>query len=192
MNAIEIEKAKAYATEAHAGQTRKDGETPFIDHPEAVVETLKGYLYGEADELLPAAWLHDVVEDTDRTIENIRAEFDPTTADQVDWLTNPNYSKHKQKRYERKFYMRRRLSRAPFKVKQIKLADRLVNLQDLSVETFGHDFVRMYAMESYELVNAIIYPLGQNASVTIGPLASDVMELAMSYIPEPEMEADRV
>ena len=83
-----IERAEAIAHRAHAGQTDKSG-LDYIDHPRRVVE--RAALIAPADlrtECIAAAWLHDVVEDTDVTLEDLRAEgFPPLVLDAVDRLT---------------------------------------------------------------------------------------------------------
>ena len=53
--------ASSIARKAHAGQFRRDGVTPYITHPEAVAKSLEG----EHPDVISAAWLHDVLEDTD-------------------------------------------------------------------------------------------------------------------------------
>ena len=58
-----IQDAEALATQLHEGQFRRDGVTPYITHPRAVAESLAG----ESDEVIMAAWLHDVLEDTEAT-----------------------------------------------------------------------------------------------------------------------------
>ncbi|MFO1446665.1 MAG: hypothetical protein U1F61_00700 [Opitutaceae bacterium] len=55
------------AAEAHAGQFRRDGVTPYLKHPEAVVARVRGDASAEA-----VAWLHDVLEDTPLTVEDLR------------------------------------------------------------------------------------------------------------------------
>ncbi len=59
-----INLAKSIATEAHEGQFRYDGTTPFIEHPEYVASEFAEYDYKHR----VVAWLHDVVEDTDITL----------------------------------------------------------------------------------------------------------------------------
>jgi len=62
-----VEKAQKIATDAHAGQTRINGEA-YINHPRRVAEAVQ-----HLPEVFQAvAWLHDVVEDTDITIEHLR------------------------------------------------------------------------------------------------------------------------
>ncbi|MDD1708494.1 MAG: hypothetical protein LUQ33_04910, partial [Methanoregulaceae archaeon] len=54
-----VETASKAATEAHRGQTRKDGKTPFIVHPERVAKCVAHY----GGNHISIAWLHDVMED---------------------------------------------------------------------------------------------------------------------------------
>jgi len=69
-----IAQALAKASEAHAGQTRNgSGGLAYIEHPRMVAATLASHDY--ADATLAAALLHDVVEDSDTTVEELRAEF---------------------------------------------------------------------------------------------------------------------
>ena len=76
-----IERAWETANSAHAGQVRESGE-PYITHPLAVAEILTDL---EQDiETVVAGLLHDVVEDTDTTLEDIEAEFGPEIALLVD------------------------------------------------------------------------------------------------------------
>ncbi len=56
--------AEKIARKAHEGQFRRDGVTPYITHPEAVVKMLEG----SHREVIDAAWLHDVLEDTNVTV----------------------------------------------------------------------------------------------------------------------------
>lgn len=63
-----VMKAEDFATEAHKGQKRKVGGLDYITHPEAVAKSM------DSTFLKMVAWLHDVVEDTDRTLNDI-AEF---------------------------------------------------------------------------------------------------------------------
>lgn len=78
-----VRKAAAFAAEKHKGQEDRAGK-PYIDHPKAVAKMLKG-----EDEKI-VALLHDTVEDTDATIDEIREKFGDTIADAVAFLTRPN------------------------------------------------------------------------------------------------------
>jgi (p)ppGpp synthase/HD superfamily hydrolase len=82
-----IARALAKATAAHAGQIRNgSGGLPYIEHPRMVAATLAARDYD--DETLAAALLHDVVEDSDTTIEELRGEFDDTIAELVAALSD--------------------------------------------------------------------------------------------------------
>ena len=67
-----IEKAIKLATEAHEGQTRKSGEA-YISHPLAVMKILEDW--GMDEDTVIAGVLHDTIEDTDMTLEQIKSEF---------------------------------------------------------------------------------------------------------------------
>lgn len=76
-----IEMAKQVATAAHNGQTRRGGD-PYITHPTRIAARV-------VDRLKPIAWLHDVVEDTDIAIDNLRSMgFPDYVLNAVDLLTH--------------------------------------------------------------------------------------------------------
>ena len=68
-----VDTAKAIAFAAHAGQTRKDGKTPYIHHPADVARRLAG----EDDSVIATAWLHDVLEDSAVSEENLISQGMP-------------------------------------------------------------------------------------------------------------------
>lgn len=68
-----IEKAEQIAISAHKGQTRKDGKTPYIEHPTKVAKKLSQHNF--RDEVIAAAFVHDVLEDTDFSEEHLRKEL---------------------------------------------------------------------------------------------------------------------
>ncbi len=113
-----IEKAKEIAHRAHSGQTRRDGVTPYIHHPEAVVSRLSG----EHPHVIATAWLHDVIEDTAETATTLLEAGIPkevveavVTLTKTDWMDYPNYldSVHEN----------------PI-ARKVKVADMLANLAD--------------------------------------------------------------
>jgi (p)ppGpp synthase/HD superfamily hydrolase len=81
--AAALEKAR----QAHAGQVRNgSGGMPYIEHPQAVAALLAEH--GHDDEVLAAALLHDVVEDSDTTVEELRDQFGDRVADLVAALSD--------------------------------------------------------------------------------------------------------
>jgi len=123
-----IDKAKKFARDAHDGQLRSSGE-PYFIHPEAVARILKNL--GADNETIIAAYLHDVLEDTGVTIDEIRSVF----GDEISGLVNgvtilkrihfANEDEFRRANIERMF-----LAMAQdIRVVIIKLADRLHNIR---------------------------------------------------------------
>lgn len=82
-----IEKAKQFAKEAHKNHTESDAfKTPYYFHLQRVASLVQ--LSGGSEEEIAAAWLHDTVEDTGVTIEDIEREFGKHIATMVNGLTD--------------------------------------------------------------------------------------------------------
>jgi (p)ppGpp synthase/HD superfamily hydrolase len=89
INSTEMTEAILFATRAHSGQTRFDG-SPYILHPIAVAEMVDRWASQEGNDLETAqivSLLHDTVEDTDVTIEEIKEKFGSEVARHVNTLT---------------------------------------------------------------------------------------------------------
>jgi (p)ppGpp synthase/HD superfamily hydrolase len=140
-----VEKARIYATAAHAatGQRRKYTNEPYIVHPAEVVDLVKK-TRGYTPQMLAAAWLHDVVEDTKVTEADLREEFDDSVAWMVRWLTDVSKPSDGN-RAVRKAIDARHSGDAPPEVQTIKLADMISNTKSIIVH--DHDFARVYLKE---------------------------------------------
>lgn len=136
----QAERAKVFATLKHSGQTH--GVRPFVDHLTDVVETLQEFGYYD-DDLTAAAWLHDVVEDTPVTIEEIYTEFGQRIGDLVDALTDgPGAT-----RLEKKAYPYKTIPTVDGAV-IVKLADRIANVRfTISEGVRGEDYRMTYKKE---------------------------------------------
>ena len=124
-----VKKAYDVAESAHAGDTRQDG-TPYIHHPARVCAFLISECGVTQPEVLQAALLHDVVEDTPTTIQDIEAHFGKKTAEYVNCLTKPSQEGFRSKQ-ELNAFQAERIERSPKEVRMIKLADRIDNISDL-------------------------------------------------------------
>lgn len=124
-----VKKAYSVAESAHAGMTRQDG-TPYIHHPARVCAFLISECGVKDGEVLQAALLHDVVEDTPVTVKDIEAQFGQKTAEYVDWLTKPPAEGFASKE-QLNAYQADRIARAPQQVRMVKVADRIDNVSDL-------------------------------------------------------------
>ena len=80
MYSQDVETAKSWAERLHQGQTDKAGQ-PYIGHPARVAGRL------ETKEAQVVGWLHDTVEDTGLTLEEVAAQFGPETAAALDAVT---------------------------------------------------------------------------------------------------------
>ena len=146
-------RALAFAKTAHQsiGQTRKYTGEPYIVHPIAVAEIVRSVPH--TPEMIAAAYLHDVVEDTPVTIEEIRSAFGDKVAELVDWLTDVSRPEDGNRRTRRELDLRH-TAKAPRDAKTIKLAD----LIDNSVTIAKHDrrgFWPVYRREKLALLEVL-------------------------------------
>ncbi len=155
-----IEKAYNFAKEAHVEQVRKSGE-PYIIHPIAVAEILVEI--GMDSETIVAALLHDVIEDTKYTFEDITKEFSRTVAQLVEGVTKlgrVQFSTHEEEQNENVRKLLLAMSE-DIRVIIIKLADRLHNMRTLH---FMPDQKRRdTAKETLEVYAPIAHRLGIRA-----------------------------
>lgn len=168
-----IEKAYFIAKKAHEGQFRYSGE-PYIIHPVSVAIIL--YNLGMDGESMAAALLHDVVEDTDMTKENIQEEFGEDVANLVEGVTKlgkvPIFTKEEQQAENvRKMLM---AMSQDIRVIIIKLADRIHNMRTLSF--MRPEKRREKAQETLEIYAPIAHRLG------IRGVKEELEDLAISYL----------
>jgi len=123
MNEAKIIHARNWATLYHKGQVRKYTGEPYITHPEAVGAMVRAH--GLSDTAIIAALLHDTVEDTNATIEDVLEQFGEEVATYVWFLTKP--PTYTGSRKLRKALDRDRLSHAPEEVRIIKFFDVMHN-----------------------------------------------------------------
>ena len=122
-----VQAALEMAREAHAGQIRNaSGGRPYIDHPVAVAEHLSEHLSG--DEVLAAALLHDVVEDSDLEVSDVRERCGQQVAEIVDALTD---DESLEPYAARKSEHRDRVEEAGDEAMAIYAADKLTNVKML-------------------------------------------------------------
>lgn len=147
-----VEKARVFATAAHAavGQLRKYTYEPYIVHPTEVVSIVKSVPH--TDEMLAAAWLHDVVEDTGVTNETIKAEFGEKVAELVGWLTDVSRPEQGN-RATRKAIDRAHTAMAPAEAQTIKLADLISNTR--SIMAHDEKFAKTYLAEKVLLLEVM-------------------------------------
>lgn len=119
--------AYEFASEAHTGQERKGDGTPYITHPVEVARLLDAE-GGADDELLAAALLHDVVEDTDHSLAEIKERFGPAVGALVAAMTEDKSVEPYEARKDRH---RDEVEAAGERAVRIYAADKLANLRDM-------------------------------------------------------------
>ena len=124
------EKAKLFAIKAHIGQIRKsEPDKPMIMHPISVGNYLESLGCDEA--VVAAGYLHDVVEDTSYTIEDIRKHFNDDIADLVMVASEPDKSLSWE---ERKLHTIQSTRLLPLRKKMVICADKIDNLEDIMLK----------------------------------------------------------
>lgn len=165
--------AYEFANKAHEGQTRSSGE-PYIVHPLAVAYILLEL--GMDTDTICAAMLHDVVEDTPTTLDEVRKRFGQDVAMLVDGVTKlnkvPMFNKEEQQA-ENVRKMMLAMSQ-DIRVIIIKLCDRLHNMRTLSYRP-GHK-QRNTALETMHIYAPIAHRLGIRA------VKDELEDLAFRYL----------
>jgi guanosine-3',5'-bis(diphosphate) 3'-pyrophosphohydrolase len=168
-----LRRAFAFSAKAHKGQFRKDGE-PYITHPLAVTETLAGWRMDA--QTLAAALLHDVVEDTGVSREDIKTGFGEAVAELVDGVTKLDQLQFESKRHAQAENFRKMLlaMARDVRVILIKLADRWHNMSTL--EAMTPDSRLRIAQETLDIYAPIANRLGLNV------VYHELQELAFQHM----------
>lgn len=136
-----VEKAMRIAAKAHRHHHRKGSDLPYITHPaQAAMILLRAGI--DDDEILAAALLHDVVEDTEHTLEMLADDFPPKVVQLVAAMTERKHDHDGRKRswQERKDEHLQHIASEPWEARAIVLADKLHNLGSMIVDLeSGHD-----------------------------------------------------
>ncbi|MEK7560445.1 MAG: HD domain-containing protein [Patescibacteria group bacterium] len=127
-----VTEAEAFARTVHADQIRPNrAQEPYVAHLQEVAELVR--TSGGSDEEVAAAWLHDSVEDTSVTIEEVIARFGEEVANIVDGMTDPPEFDGLPT-LERKTRQAERVRVKIFGVKRVKIADQTSNLRSVAVD----------------------------------------------------------
>ena len=168
-----VEAAYSYAREHHGAQLRRDG-TPYITHPIQVAQIV-AEMRLDSESIL-AALLHDCIEDTDSTYEDIAKRFGVTVADIVDGvtkLTRVKYSTMEEEQMENLRKMLFAMSR-DIRVILIKIADRLHNMRTMEYQTPAKQ--KKKAFETMEIYAPIAHRLG------LAKMKWELEDLSLKYL----------
>lgn len=139
-------KAMIFATQKHKGQKRKVSGDDYIIHPHRVAELIGKYKDSKhMEELIAASMLHDTLEDTDTTIEELEEHFPAIVVSLVKELTS---NTDEIKRHGKNEYLKSKMVSMTNYGLFLKLSDRLDNVKDAPTEK--------YKKETVELVSHIL------------------------------------
>ena len=170
----QIRAAYEFAAQAHGNQLRKDG-SPYITHPLATAQIIAEELHLDSESIV-ACLLHDCIEDTGVTHEEISRLFSPTIADLVEGvtkLTRMNYTSKEDEQMENLRKMLIAMSK-DIRVILIKTSDRLHNMRTMEYQT--PDKQRKKSMETLEIYAPIAHRLGMQK------IKWELEDLSLKYI----------
>lgn len=174
-----IRKASDYALKHHEGQFRKSGE-PYYSHLANVAYILASLHVGPST--IAAGFLHDVIEDTEITKEELAKEFTPEIAELVESVTKIGALKLQQKddpEYQAKNHRKLFIAMAKdIRVILIKLADRLHNMRTLEFQS--EESQRRIAQETLDVYAPIAHRLG------ISAIKNELEDLCFFYLDREE------
>ncbi len=147
-----IDRARVYATQAHAriGHRRKYTLEPYDVHLKDVADLVASVSSDE--EMIAAAWLHDIVEDTPATFEDIEKNFGHNVKQLVVELTDVSRPGHGNRAVRKEMDLHH-LANASARAKTIKLADIIDNTSDISKH--DHKFAKVYLLEMVALLDVL-------------------------------------
>ena len=179
-NVEKITKAYYFAKNEHEGQFRNSGE-PYFVHPVAVA-TILAQLYMD-DATIIAGLMHDVLEDTDVTFEQMAQEFDEEIAKLVDGVTKLKKIKYQSKQESQANNLRKMVlaMNSDIRVIIIKIADRLHNMRTLEYMKKAKQLEK--AKETIEIYAPLAYRLGMSS------VKWELEDLSLRYL-EPDIYYD--
>jgi (p)ppGpp synthase/HD superfamily hydrolase len=174
MSSLE-ERARDFATAQHAAidQRRKYTGEPYIHHPAAVAELVRSVPHTE--EMIAAAWLHDTVEDTSATLDEVRARFGDAVAALVEHLTDVSKPEDGN-RAQRKAIDLAHTAKASPDAKTVKLADLIDNSR--SILERDPEFARVYIEEKRRLLEVL-----REGDPTLYSMANRIVVDAQGQVP---------
>ena len=173
----QIDRAYQFAAAHHGEQKRKDG-SPFITHPLSVAQIVADELHLDSESII-AALLHDCIEDTEATYDDVAHEFSPTVADLVEGvskLTRTHYTTKEEEQMENLRKMLMAMAK-DIRVILIKIADRTHNMRTMEYQTAEKQ--QQKSLETMEIYAPIAHRLGMQR------MKWELEDLSLKYLDTP-------
>ena len=148
-----ISKAYEFSQEKHGTQVRKFSNQSYFSHPKEVANIIENLTKDE--DLIIVALLHDTIEDTSATYDEIKNLFGKKIADLVLELTSND--KNAIKKYGKSLYLGMKMSEMSQEALVVKLADRLHNIKNLENDNIPFEFIEKYYRETWTILDMIKY-----------------------------------
>lgn len=134
--------AITFATQHHGIALRKNGKIPYIVHPLRITAILRaaGFSEFESEDLMIGALFHDLVEDTNVTIEDIRDQFGEKVALIVGEVSKPNQGTKEE--------WLKSFDKVSKEAQIVKMADRIDNLMDMNIIGWSNEKTMSYAQQA--------------------------------------------
>jgi len=194
-----LERAYRLAERMHRGQYRKSGED-YITHPLAVAHLLAGY--GLDTDTIVAALLHDTVEDTELTLDEVRGEFGETVAELIDGVTKLDRIRFSSREDQQAATIRKMViaMARDVRVLLLKLADRLHNIRTLhplrpeKQQRVAAETIEVYAPLAHRLgVQEVKHEMEDRCFAVLHPLRySEIMGLLRQRAPDRDAYIEQV
>ena len=171
MEAKDLQQVMKLVVQAHAGQFRKGifSQVPYVQHLFDVHKRVVYYLNGHESHfythpvvIQSAALMHDLVEDTDVTLEDIRSLFGDLPASIVGELTRPESA---EKTRKDKYKFLEGYKEKSIEAIYIKIADRYSNVMDYLADPNKQVYASFYALQAYPVYQAYIKAGGDNIRI---------------------------
>lgn len=150
-----IEIAERFAKERHGSQIRKYTGEPYWNHLREVADLVYTYTEdenGDDTHLIVVAWLHDVIEDTSTTFEEVKERFGITVAQDVLALSDLQTHADGNRKVRKERY-KNQIAHSNRDVQTVKLADLISNTS--SIVEHDRDFAKIYLQEKQELLEVL-------------------------------------
>jgi (p)ppGpp synthase/HD superfamily hydrolase len=153
-----IFRALSYAAQQHATHKRKGREAlPYINHPIKVSTIITQYVPDASNELIAAAVLHDVVEDSETTVEDLKNMFGATIASIVEEVSDDKFLPKKEAK-------QKQIQNAPHlshNAKLIRICDKIANVRDICGEDVPNDWDYKTKIEYLNWAEEVVNAMGK-------------------------------